>query len=433
MSDKSGSGYRMSNRRFLLFTTGLVCILVIVLFYVKQYHAYENKVVPSVTIEAGTPILPTYFTNEPQYVKPARPLESIDNKVPGQYPLTFWCDNRNYETVLNIVDTIPPSAEVQDLVTDVFVLPEASEFVTNYDDVTNVTYAYETVPDVSTGGLKEGTIKFTDTSGNSTVLPVKLTVIDDFEAPKLYGVHTIEVYEGDNIKYREDLKIEDDKDPNPILEIDNSKVDVKKPGTYEVTYTVTDSTGNSREYTSNVVIMEKPEGYVDPEEVYVLAQEVLDKITTDDMSLEQKGFAVYYWCKENINYIGHSDKSHWTKGAYEGFTSLGGDCFTYAACAKALFDVLGVDNYIIERMDPGTSTHFWNYVNIQGGWYFIDCSRTNTPLNGYLLTEDELDALNRVHGPRYHYDHTGLPNAATESIQSHINYNTRKVDFDDEQ
>ena len=109
MSDKSGSGYRMSNRRFLLFTTGLVCILVIVLFYVKQYHAYENKVVPSVTIEAGTPILPAYFTNEPQYVKPERPLESIDNKVPGQYPLTFWCDNSNYETVLNIVDTIPPS------------------------------------------------------------------------------------------------------------------------------------------------------------------------------------------------------------------------------------------------------------------------------------------------------------------------------------
>ena len=430
MSAKEKTSKRISNRRFLLFTAGMVSLLAIFSFSLKKAKAYEGKVVPSVTVEAGSEIRPEFFTSDPSNVLPAIPLSMIDKDTPATYDLVFWCDNIRYESTLNIVDTIPPEGSVQDLVTDIEILPDVNDFVTSSGDVTAVSVSFEQVPDIHSGGIKDGSVKLTDTSGNTTILPVRLTVIDDFDAPVVYGIHAIHAYIGDNILYREGLTIEDDKDEKPMLEIDTSSVKTDTPGSYKITYRAYDHTGNERFYDNTVTLEEKPEGYMEPDEVYELAQNVLDRITTDDMTVEQKGFCVYFWCKDNINYVGHSDKSHWTKGAYEGFTKLGGDCFTYAACCKAFFDIMGVDNYIIERVDPVNSTHFWNYVNLQGGWYFIDCSRSNSPLSGYLLTESELDALNRTHGPRYHYDHTGLPNAATESIQSHINYNTRKVDFE---
>lgn len=424
------AGMRISRRRFMILILGLSCSLAVFTFTLEYLSSYEGKVKTNVVIEAGSQITLDLFTDDLENVKPAYDIYNIDTTLLGTYPIPFCCDNFRYVCNLTIVDTTPPTAGTRDLITDVTILPDSIDFVSFYSDVTPVTVSYSEVPDVSTGGVKDGSLSFKDVAGNETILPFQVTVIDDFDAPFIYGTKAIEVYENDIVKYRDGITVEDNLDPNPVLTIDTSGIDISTPGVYEVIYTATDYTGNSRSMSAKVTVLEKPEGYVEPDIVYELAQHVLDQITDESMTDMEKGFRIYSWCKNSINYIGTSDKSHWTKGAYDGFTTLQGDCYTYAACAKAMFDVIGVDNFIIERCDPTTSTHFWNLVQMDGQWYFADCSRTNTPMNAYLLTDSELDALNFVHGYRYHFDPTGLPNRATVSIQYRLNYYTLSVSED---
>lgn len=417
-------GINLSLRRFLILILGLSLVLFIFTFYPRYSSFYEGKVYEHVIIEAGSPITMDLFTNDLENVKPAYDFTQIDTKVLGHYRIPFCCDNRRYESILTIVDTIAPTGETKDLTIDVNQLPDVSEFVVSYSDVTPVSISYSVVPDVSIGGLKEGSVSFKDIAGNETIVPFQVTVIDDFDAPLIYGIKPITVYQDDKVKYRDGLRVEDNMDPNPTLSIDTSEVDISTPGVYTVSYTATDATGNTRTSTTKITVLEKPEGYVEPEDVYNAGQKYLDMIIDPTMSDIDKGFKIYNWCKTYINYIGTSTKTHWTIGAYEGFTTLSGDCFTYAACAKAMCDMCGIECYVIERCDPGDSTHFWNLLCIEGNWYFMDCSRTNTPMNAYLLTDQELYELQYTHGYRYKFDPTGLPNRSDVSIQYRLNYYT---------
>lgn len=420
--------FSVSLRQFLLIILMLSTCLALIVMELRGIKRQDGKVIGEVTIEAGSPIDLSLFTDDPEYVSCTTDLNSLDNKTPNSYVLTFWCDNINYYSVLNVVDTVAPEAGVKDLKIDVDEEPDIMDYVTSYSDINPVEISFVKEPDYTVGGLNEGSISFKDIAGNETVLPVKLEVIDDFEAPKIFGVKPIESYENDSIKYREGVYLEDNLDENPTLTIDNSGVDISKPGKYKVKYIATDYTGNTREVETDVTILEKPEGYVEPELVYEEAMKVYPTIITSDMTDAEKGFAIYNWCKTNLHYIGVSDKSHWTAGAYEGFTTLRGDCYTYAVCAKALLDCAGIDNYLIERCDAVTTSHYWNMLFVEGKWYFMDCSSTNTPMNAYLLTGTELHDLSYVHGFRYNYDHTGLPTPTEESIQYRINYYNNTID-----
>ena len=82
------------------------------------------------------------------------------------------------------------------------------------------------------------------------------------------GVKDITAYIGETVSYKKDVTVTDNMDQNPTLDIDNSKVNLNKAGTYEVVYTATDSAGNTSSASSKITIKEKPKGYVDKEDVY---------------------------------------------------------------------------------------------------------------------------------------------------------------------
>ena len=384
------------------------------------YH-YDRKmaarIVRNVTIETGSAISLEDFFNEPidgSYF--VTDVSLIDTSHPGTYGITLHAGRFDTESVLNVVDTTAPTGTAVPQTIYAGRLPDVYECVTDIYDLSDVSVSYyEENPDVSVGGDHLVPVQLMDNSGNVGVIHVPFTIIDDHTAPVIEGAEDKEYFIGDSIMYREGVTVTDDYDPDPVLTIDTSAVDPDTDGVYPVIYTAEDEVGNISTVTVEITMRTMPEGYVDPEIVYGLAQEVLDEITEPDMTDVEKAFRIFNWARWNIHYVGYSTKTDWTAGAYEGFTTLQGDCFTYYACCKALLDVAGIENCCVERYPATNSMHFWNLVNLDG-WYHCDASPSFEHSGFWFMrTDDELDYSHQ-------FDDTDLPERETESVQDRLDF-----------
>ncbi len=336
--------------------------------------------------------------------------------VTGEYDFSTAAQGQeNVEIVVEDEDTTPPKGTVRDITIDVGEEITVDDVLLAYYDSSDVTYAFKEEPDLSHGGVYPVVVVLSDEAGNTTELTANVTVIEDTTPPVIEGVMTLDVFLGDAIAYKSGITVTDDYDDDVELTVDTSQVDMDTPGTYEITYTATDSSGNSTSETTYITINEKPENNVDEEVVLGMAQEVLDEITTEGMTKKQTAKAIYDWCSANLRYIGTSEKDSWTNGAYVGFTTKEGDCFTYFSTAKALLTQAGIPNIDVEKSDTSHSRHYWSLVNVGDGWYHFDI----TPRRGnddyfFLVTDDELEAYSSTHGNSHIFDHSLYPATPTE-------------------
>ena len=286
------------------------------------------------------------------------------------------------------------------------------------DDATDVKYTFKEEPDLSSEGTVPVTAVVTDEGGNTAEVEGELNVIVDTEAPVISGVAPLTSFLGDPISYKSEITVTDNCDKDIEVEVDNSNVDTETAGTYNVIYTASDQSGNTAQQETTLTIKEKPENYVEPEEVYALADEVLAGITTDDMTLKEKARAIYDWTRNNVGYINTSEKDSWTNGAYQGFTEGEGDCFVFFATAKALLTRAEIPNIDIVKSDTSHSSHYWSLVDVGDGWYHFD----TTPRYGggefFLMTDDEILAYSEAHDNSHIFDRSLYP--ATPTTDSTI-------------
>jgi len=111
-------------------------------------------------------------------------------------------------------------------------------------------------------GDYDNTITVTDDAGNTSDIDIKISVID---APSINGVSDKTVTVGDTIDYLSGITAVDGKgtDITGSIEVDSSKVDINTPGTYQITYKVTDSYGFSTGANCNITVNEKKEEVAD--------------------------------------------------------------------------------------------------------------------------------------------------------------------------
>jgi hypothetical protein len=408
-------------RRVTLLVLLLVLITVgAVVFFTNQKNPVKNNV----SIEAGGTVQLWNFLEEPETdAQFLTDLAQIDTSEPGRYEIQIGVGKKEYTSTLTVSDTTAPTGDAVDVTIFSGDDLDAGDCVENISDVTDVTAEFETEPDLTTGGEKAATVVLMDTSGNQTKLPVTITVLSDTEAPVIEGAENLEAFVGDSISYKSGITVTDDYDEKPSLEIDNSQVDLTKAGVYDVTYTATDESGNSSSVTVTLTLTDKPDGYVDPDEVYALAQSVYDEIISDSMSDMQKAFAIYCWVRTNIAYTGDSDKSSWTRGAYDAFMNRSGDCYNYFAAAKALFNMAGIENVDVVKSDTSHSSHFWSLINLGDGWYHVDCTpRKGDGDNFFMVTDEELEAYSVEHNNSHIFDPDLYPERATKSLQDKVDY-----------
>lgn len=274
----------------------------------------------------------------------------------------------------------------------------------------------------------------------TTTSPPTVPVITDETAPEIHNAVDRVFWLGDSIVYTgkctretdqgkvEYLKVTaTDDSGNAQLTVNRDAVDTEVAGTYPVTYIATDDAGNETSVTVQFTLLEKPKGYVDPETVYEMAQEILDQITTDDMSDMEVAFAIYQWTKTNIGYVGSSDKSSWTAAAYQAFTQRSGDCYNYFAAAKAMYTVAGIENVDVVKSDTSHSSHFWSLINLGDGWYHVDCTPRRNVGYFFMNTDAELEAYSVKNKNSHIFDGSLYPERATESVQHLVDYAKGKI------
>ena len=330
----------------------------------------------------------------------------VDSAHCGIYPVFLLVDGEEVQVKVEIVDSIEPRFEVQDLNDYIGHDLDPAKFVTSCVDATDVTYSYKTEPDMTLEN-QTVTIVGTDEGGNTYEVSANLALVPDVEPPTILGTGNLGVQVGGTVSYRSGVSVVDNCDEDLEVQIDNSAVDLNVEGSYPVIYTATDHSGNVATVTTTVNVLPEGVEVITIDELYALADEILAGIITDDMSQYDKAHAIFTWVRSNIMWSEHSIKEDWVEAAYEGFTDKRGDCYTFASTSKALLTRAGIPNIDIKR-NSTLSKHFWNLIDCGDGWYHYDATPRNDKTVIFYWSESMLqgdEAVRRSHV----YDKTLYP------------------------
>ena len=223
----------------------------------------------------------------------------------GNYKATISYKDKDYDIKVKVKDTVAPKITVSDKITVQTNNPlHMSDIITNVTELSgNIDASFKDKPKsestdstesvsatentestesgsssvLAVGGCNlkhndeitytksgdyDNTITVSDDNGNTTSVDIKISVID---APVINGISDKTVTVGDTIDYLSGVSASDGKgtDITGSIEVDSSKVDINTPGTYQITYKVTDSYGFSTGANCNITVNEKKEEVAD--------------------------------------------------------------------------------------------------------------------------------------------------------------------------
>ncbi len=328
----------------------------------------------------------------------------VANEV-GIYSVPLQVDGAEDFVLITVRDTTPPTVEKDADVTLYTMHPVEADAVFSAQDYSPVTLTWVTEPDWTKPGEQQVRVRAEDASGNAVEIDDTVVLAEDTKPPELYGVMNRTAYVGEPIAYLAEVYAEDAVDGLVQVTVD-SEVKMERAGTYKVTFTAVDISGNRATATCKYKLV-KPS--VSEEEVRELAQNVLREIITKDMVTAEKLKAVFDYTRGHVRYVGNSDKSDWRKEAVRGFKTGKGDCFTFYSVTRALLDELGVEYMSVQRQG-GRTRHYWTIVNIGTGWYHFDTTFTSSHrAKCFMWTNEQC----KVKPYFWRYDHSKYPDIAT--------------------
>ena len=272
---------------------------------------------------------------------------------------------------VTVQDTQGPDLQLQDW----HVLPgkEAAleDFVVSCEDLSGfVQVDFVTEPDVETIGRQTVQIQAKDLYGNVTTGEAALIVSTDSQAPELLGLTELNVPKHTQVDFMAGVTAKDNSGEPCEITCDADKLDLSAAGTFYVTYTATDSSGNMATARRKITVEH------DQEDTWALVEELAKSLENDPEKLRD-------YVRGKIGY-----KSNWggEDPVWFGFKNRAGNCYVHALCLDALLQYYGYETQLIWVKDK---THYWLLINLEGiGWRHID--PTPSQLHGrYSLMTDQ--------------------------------------------
>ena len=169
----------------------------------------------------------------------------VDNGKLGKYQIHYSYQQKTYSLTVYIDDMLAPQFEIQNktILKNETVKPE--ELVKNIQDDSDTKvyfvkeYIFDEEKTYQVGVVVE------DSYGNKTEKNAYIQVQNqDKQPPTVTGLTPITLLIGDEIDLKKDVVVKDDHDEAPLLTIDDSKLNIRQMGEYEVYYHVKDASGN---------------------------------------------------------------------------------------------------------------------------------------------------------------------------------------------
>ena len=279
----------------------------------------------------------------------------------------------------------------------------ATDFVTNLQDNSGgpVTVEFDREPDYTKEGTQNVSLILSDLHRNKTEMTSTLTIVVDRTGPVIDGIAEISFYEGEPVDYTEGITLSDncDEADQITLEVNSSAVNANAAGSYEITYTATDTSGNKTEATTTVTVISQKQKEIEAEEAAVLvkvekkAAEAVESCKAEGQTDEELIWALFRYVQDNMETGKNGDVTREATEAYRAFTKKKGGSFTYNAMMKALLTAAGFETMDVVR-SGGESTHYWCLVKLDDNWYHIDAYERGKSNYKYwycfLRTDEEL-------------------------------------------
>ena len=331
--------------------------------------ASGNKVTGECTVkfawmrEAVTLELGESLTKEMVLYNPERDADLIDQAMVdkinksgvGQYTL-LCAEDETIQCAVTVQDTVAPELKLKNISLEQGSKFTVNSFVKSAKDISgDVKLEFVSKPSTAEAGTQTVTIKATDPSGNSTTESAQLTVKFDTTAPTIKGLKNMTVKRNGSPNYMKGVSATDNKDKDVTVTYDASKVNTAKAGTYYVTYTARDDSGNVRTAKRKVTVQHNDQDTKD------LVKSIAAKLSSDPEKLRN-------YVRSNVRYTHNwgGDDPVWF-----GFKNKHGNCYVHAKCLEVLLKEKGYECRLIWTIQkkPG---HYWLIVKINGTWKHID-------------------------------------------------------------
>ena len=406
----------------------LYCATIVVMIVVFTIRDANRNLISDVVIEAGSNIkIEDFFKTCPEDARFISDVSTINTNEPAVYQLkVFYDEVFEKDVVLRIEDhTAPRGIALPKMLYTTWNAPAAADCVGYLYDLSGIAKVeYKEKPVFKEGGEFDIPVLVTDVYGNTATIDVPFTVIDDHTGPVIKGIHNLETVTNVEPDFFDGVTASDDYDDDPVIRIDDSKVDYETPGTYVVKYLAIDKANN---FTTGIAELKITKGTGDADangseydvsgsesggsggggggsgrlsDAKRLASRVLSGLwRSNDVDTAR---AIFKWVHDHIYYSQCGSLSY-ASAAYRGFSKRSGDCYVYYSCCKMLLDLAGIPNMMVKRFPVTGSNHYWNLVKLNGQWYHCDSTRFKHRSSIYFMCTDEQinDKYHRFNGKLY--------------------------------
>ena len=321
-----------------------------------RFH-YTGWLLDSFALELGETLTPDMLLTNPEKDQALMAQMDLNNvNTVGEHTITLTTGNTQADCVITVLDTTSPELKLQNVRIQPGETVEVKDFVVSASDFSGepeISVVGE-LPDCSENGTHTITIVAKDAHGNVTSKEAILWVSDNMNPPEIKGAEEAMVVEKHSTPdFLEGVYAEDDVDGEIKVDVDTSDLDLTAAGTYYITYTAMDSSGNTGTYKRKVTV--EP----DEEDTAAMVKEIAESLPDDPEAIRD-------YVHDNIAY-----SSNWggDDPVWHGFTVNSGNCYVHAHCLQALLEYKGYETQLIWVTNK---SHYWLIIKLEEGWRHID-------------------------------------------------------------
>lgn len=297
-------------------------------------------------------------------------IDEINASPIGVYTINSVIGDRTMTCTVTVQDTIGPELTLQEVQLYVGETTDVDEFVVSCEDFSGVAdIRIITEIDYEIKGEQTVIIEAEDIYGNITSADTVLWISEDHNPPEFSGLYALDCEKYSTPDYTYGVYAYDDVDGTVSFTYDASSVNTSVAGTYYVTYTARDSSGNVTSVKRRVDVLH------DSADTAAMVSQIAASLPSDPETIRD-------YVREYIYYStdwGGSDP------VWYGFTNRTGNCYVHALCLQALLSEKGYTTQLIWVTDQ---SHYWLIINLNGTWWHIDA--TPSSLHSlYSLMNDE--------------------------------------------